>query len=222
MFPQEVIIPSNKDVREARRAEVRARFVTAARDLFFTHGYGATAMSSVAARVGGSKTTLWAYFPSKEALFAAVVDDLIEPYGAELAEPIDPTLPVAEAFARFGRSLLIVTLTPQMLELQRLVIGEAGRFPELGATMFDRGPRRGQAKLARYIEAAMADGRMKPGDPEALARQFAFLCQCHTHRSRVYGQVQHVDREMIEADVVAAVNTAVAAWTPTAIDCIKT
>jgi TetR/AcrR family transcriptional regulator, mexJK operon transcriptional repressor len=200
------------EARESRRAEIRARFVEAARELFFAHGYGATAMSAVAAKVGGSKTTLWAYFPSKEALFAAVVDDLIETYGTALAEPLDPTLPVGEALTRFGRSMLGIVLAPPMLELQRLVIGEAGRFPELGAMMFERGPKRGKNKLAAYLSAAMADGRVQQGDPEIMARQFAFMCQSRTHQGRMFGQLDRVDDAMIDDDVDAAVATAMAAW----------
>ena len=52
--------------------------MAAARKAFLRDGYGQTSMSSIAADVGGSKTTLWNYFPSKEDLFAAVVDDQVE------------------------------------------------------------------------------------------------------------------------------------------------
>lgn len=200
------------EARERRRAEIRARFVRAARALFFAHGYGATAMSAVAAKVGGSKTTLWTYFPSKEALFAAVVDDLIETYGAALAEPLDPAMPVEAALTRFGRSMLGIILAPPMLELQRLVIGEAGRFPELGDLMFERGPKRGKGKLAAYLAGAIADGRVRHGDSDIMARQFAFMCQSRAHQARMFGQLDFVDEEMIEADVAAAVATALAAW----------
>jgi TetR/AcrR family transcriptional regulator, mexJK operon transcriptional repressor len=207
-----MVTPIIADVRETRRAEIRARFVDAARELFFAHGYGATAMSAVATKVGGSKTTLWTYFPSKEALFAAVIDDLIETYGAALAEPLDPTMPVAEALAHFGRSMLHIVLAPPMLELQRLVIGEAGRFPELGTMMFERGPKRGKGKLAAYLTAAMSDGRIRQSDPDILARQFAFMCQSRTHQGRMFGQLDCVDNAMIDDDVDAAVTTAIAAW----------
>ena len=72
----------------------RAAIVAAARAEFLAHGYGATAMSAIAARVGGSKTTLWTYFPSKQELFAAVVDDSVERFGAALDVPLEPELPV--------------------------------------------------------------------------------------------------------------------------------
>src|SRR3546814_14826440 len=62
----------------------RKAFVEAARKGFLANGYAGTTMSSIASAVGGSKTTLWTYFPSKEALFEAVVDDIVDYYGAAL------------------------------------------------------------------------------------------------------------------------------------------
>ena len=44
-----------------------------ARDCFLAEGYAATSMSTIAARLGGSKGTLYNYFKNKEDLFAAVV-----------------------------------------------------------------------------------------------------------------------------------------------------
>lgn len=50
-------------------AQRRKAFIDAARSAFFSQGYARTVMSSIASQVGGSKTTLWSYFPSKEELF---------------------------------------------------------------------------------------------------------------------------------------------------------
>ena len=47
-------------------------------------------MSTIAAALGGSKGTLWAYFPSKEALFAAVLDDVTAAFRTELADALRP------------------------------------------------------------------------------------------------------------------------------------
>ena len=76
---------------------------------------------------------------------------------------------------------------PEILELHRIVMGEAGRFPELGTLFFERGPKRGKAKLAAFLTAAMADGRVKRGDPLIAARQFASLCQAGLHQDRLWG-----------------------------------
>lgn len=190
----------------------RSAFVNAAREAFFTHGYAGTTMSSIAAAVGGSKTTLWSYFPSKQDLFVAVVDDLVETYGASLEVPMDPDEPVEDALRRFGHGMMRIVMSPPIIDLHRLVTGEAGRFPELGALFYERGPRRGKVKLAAYLAQAMADGRMRAGDPETAARQFAVLCQAGAHQQQMLGLLPVSDAALIAADIEAAIVTFMRGW----------
>src|SRR4026208_346391 len=64
--------------REARRRDRRGAIIGVARRSFLNNGYAATTMSSIAAELGGSKGTLWSYFPGKEELFAAVLRETTE------------------------------------------------------------------------------------------------------------------------------------------------
>ena len=194
--------------REARREA----FVAAARLAFFAHGYGGTAMSAIAAAVGGSKTTLWSYFPSKQDLFAAVVDDFVERYGQEMATPIDPAMPLADALREFGARLMGIVLTPDILDLHRMVVGEAGRFPELGALFFERGPKRGKDLLAAYLTHAMADGHVRPGNADHATRQFVYMCQSGCHQRALLGLAPRPTADEIAQDIEAAVDTFVRAW----------
>lgn len=121
-------------------------------------------MSSIAGQVGGSKTTLWAYFPSKEDLFAAVVDDVVEQYG------------------------------------------------HLAALFYGRGPRRGKARLAAYLEAAMARGEVRAGDLLACAHQLIGLCQAERYQHVILNLSGLPDRHQITADAEAAVDIFLHAW----------
>ena len=190
----------------------RSAFVTAAREAFFTHGYAGTTMSSIAAAVGGSKTTLWTYFPSKQDLFVAVVDDLIETYGAALEVPMDPDEPLEEALRRFGHGMMNIVLSPPIIALHRLVTGEAGRFPELGRLFYERGPRRGKIKLANYFAEAMQRGQMHSGDPKSAARQFGALCQSGCHQQLMLGMIDAPTPTQIAADIEAAIDILMRAW----------
>ena len=193
-------------------ARRRAAIVAAARDAFFTRGYGGTAMSTIAATVGGSKTTLWTYFPSKQDLFVAVVDDAVARYGDAFDTLLDDEEDVATVLRRFGERMMEVVLSPTIVELQRMVIGEAGRFPELGDLFFERGPKPGKAKLAAYLRKAMARGKMRAGDPDLAARHFAALCQSNCHQHRLLGLASPPGRAEIEADVAAALATFLPGW----------
>ena len=190
----------------------RSAFVAAAREAFFSHGYAGTTMSSIAATVGGSKTTLWSYFPSKQDLFVAVVDDLIETYGAALEVPMDPDEPVEDALRRFGHGMMHIVLSPPIIALHRLVTGEAGRFPELGPLFFERGPRRGMIKLANYLAEAMQSGRMRSGDAKSAAVQFGAMCQSGCHQQLMLGMIDAPTPAQVSADIEAAIATFLQGW----------
>lgn len=164
-------------------AEIRRQaFLQAAREGFFDSGYAGTTMSSIAARVGGSKTTLWTYFPSKQALFAAVVDDIISAYDEALAIELVPEQNIEATLRRFARRLMQMLLSSDMLSLYRLVIAEATRFPDLAELFYDRGPRPGKARLAAYMEEMMRRNVLKPGDATLAVRQFVGLCQSGSYQ----------------------------------------
>jgi len=171
-------------------------------------------MSQIAAAVGGSKTTLWTYFPSKEDLFAAVCDDLIETYGCAVTVEIDPQSPIAEQLRRFGRALLDTVHSPPMVDLQRLVIGETARFPELARLFFERGPARGKARLAALVESAMASGQLVAGDAALAASQFVGLVQARSWHWRLLGLVDDFTPEQRHEEIEAALCTFLAAWGP--------
>ncbi len=190
----------------------RMAFVAAAQTAFFQNGYAGTTMSSIAAIVGGSKTTLWAHFPSKQALFAAVVDDIVERYGTALSIDLPPAAPVDETLARFASAMLATILSPPIIDLHRMVTGEAGRFPELAAMFWERGPARGKARLAAYLGAAMTNGRLRIGEPMQAARQFAALCQSGSFQLVVLGLGERPDAKVIARDAADAVDTFMRAW----------
>ena len=57
---------------EARKADVRDRILSAARQLIAEHGFNATQVSQVAALAGIANGTVYRYFPAKVDLFAEV------------------------------------------------------------------------------------------------------------------------------------------------------
>ena len=72
----------------------------------------------------------------------------------------------------FARRQLARVMQPRLLQLRRLVIGESGRFPELGRLFYQRGAGRTIAALARAFEALAARGELELDDPEMAASQF--------------------------------------------------
>lgn len=206
------MIPDSTPALDDAAAARRKAFVDAARELFFANGYAGTTMSSIASKVGGSKTTLWTYFPSKEELFAAVVDDIVAQYGDALAVDLPLDEPVSDVLRTFGNLLMTKLTTTPILSLFRLVVGEAERFPHLAETFYERGPRRGKARAADWIAEKMVRGEIRMGDPMRAVRQFAGLCQSGVYQFSMLNLPESHDLDRLRDDVDAAVDTFCRAW----------
>jgi len=211
----DAICPSIRAARGDRRREA---IIEVAREVFLSEGYGAASMSAIAAAVGGSKATLYAYFRSKAELFGAVLSNTTEDLGGGrvFAEaPDSPCADGAEAAARLtaiGRRLLTFMCQPQTVALYRLVIGEAGRFPELGETFYKAGPQEKIAHLSGLIAGCMAQGLLRADDPERAASHFLSLCRARTHQHLLWGLAPEPSEAEIAADIDSAVRTFLAAY----------
>lgn len=199
--------------REARKADRRRAILEVAERSFLERGYAETSMSTIAASLGGSKTTLWSYFPSKEELFAAVLDSMIGEFERELDEALIPSVGPEAALTRFGRALLRKVMRPTSIALHRLIVAEAERVPTMGRAFAERGPDRLRKRLCRYMEDEMAAGRLRRGEAMIAARQFVALCQAGCYLDRLWRPACTLVID-IDRDVAAAVSSFMAAWGP--------
>jgi AcrR family transcriptional regulator len=202
----------NPGRREARRQSRRNAIVEVASRSFLESGYAGATMSDIAAQLGGSKATLWSYFPSKEVLFVAVVDQLTEAFRADLSMILASGGEVESALRRFCAEFLRKVTSGDGIALYRLVIRDACRFPEIGRIFHDRGPRLTQQQLADYLADAMRRGRLRAGDPLAAARQLIGLCLSGSHRRLLLGVIDTVAPEEIERDVSEAMDVFLRAY----------
>lgn len=167
------------DVRpEGRSARKRRAILEASTALFLVNGYRGTSMDEIAALAGVSKQTVYKHFADKESLFSEIVTSTVE----EVAEPIQAEVlelhdsgDVEADLRGLARQLLGKVMQPRILQLRRLVIGEAGRFPELGRTFYEQGPGRTIAALATVFERLSDRGVLQQGDPLLAAAHFNWL-----------------------------------------------
>jgi AcrR family transcriptional regulator len=201
-------IPENAGRREARRQERREAILDIAQQSFFELGYAATTMSAIAARLGGSKATLWQYFRCKEELFDAVVDRATAEFQAAIALALVPGGEVADGLRRFARRFIARILSPEAIALYRLVIAESRRFPETGRIFYDRAPRRTCETVTQFIAASP----LPIADPALAARQFMALCLGHDHQQMLLGFGEPPDEARIAEEADQAVATFLAAY----------
>jgi TetR/AcrR family transcriptional regulator, mexJK operon transcriptional repressor len=167
-----------ENIDDSRSAQKRRAILGAATEIFLRDGYLGASMDEIAAVSEVSKQTVYKHFASKEALFVEIVGAMTSAAGdAVHIEADEPTThaalgPFLEAYAY--RQLSVV-LTPRIMQLRRLVIGEVARFPELARVLYVRGPMRAIAQLATIFERLAERALLRVGDPMLAASHFNWL-----------------------------------------------
>jgi AcrR family transcriptional regulator len=163
---------------EARAARKRRTILDAATTVFLVNGYVGTSMDEIAALARVSKQTVYKHFSDKESLFTAIVtaavDDAGDPVAAEVAA-LGESEDLAADLRALARALLGRVMQPQLMQLRRLVIGEAGRFPELGRAFFEHGAGRTIEALTASFVRLEERGLLRADDPQLAAAHFNWL-----------------------------------------------
>lgn len=188
----------------AKTDEKRNAIIAAATAVFEEVGYQRASMAMIAARLGGSKATLYGYFRSKEQLFATAVTSALEETGEELLGSLASGDDIAAVLTRYGQLYLDLVTRPEILAIQRTVLSE-GQNSTLGQEVYELGPRRGIAGLIDFLERRAAAGEIELASGEIAALHFKALLEAGVTEPLLYGLVEVRDRQ-------EAIDTAVAAF----------
>jgi AcrR family transcriptional regulator len=155
-----------------RKAERPGEIVAAALAVFAERGFAGARLEEVAARAGVSKGAIYLYFPNKEDLFRAVVDQTIAPNVAVLqAVAASHPGPFPDLLRLIVGRIVSVILAGPVGGVAKMVIGEARNFPELARVWHDRLVSHALGALTQAIAAAQARGEVRAGDPRLFAMQ---------------------------------------------------
>ncbi|OAG68450.1 TetR family transcriptional regulator [Xanthomonas floridensis] len=188
-----------------RTEEKRDAIVQAASEVFLEHGFEGASMSLIAARVGGSKRTLYGYFPSKEELFVAVAMAMADSYIEPLLVTLEQTdAPPEQALLRFGQDILAFVCAPESVTVLRTVIGVAGRS-DVGALFYRSGPGEGLLRVAHYLQAQMDKGALRRADATLASRQLSALLEAETLMPCLFGALEDPSPEYLREATQRAV-----------------
>jgi len=178
--------------------------IAAARELFLDQGFSATSMDAIAAAAGVSKATLYAYFPSKEALFASLVTSHCE--SLELALPLpDLAEGLRPALWNFARQYVRVFIESEDIAFIRTIANDSGRFPDLCRLVYESGPLATIRRLAHFLEEAKAEGLLEFQDSMIAATQFLSLVRGELPLRTVLG-IADVDEQSIDREIESGVD----------------
>lgn len=172
--------------QEGLSPERRARILAGATEIFIADGYEGASMSRIAETANVSKGTLYNYFPSKEALFGAVVRQRCSQFVHEVFSELQDDAPVEPELKRIGSIMMKLMLAPNSQAVFRVVVMEAAKFPELASIFMESGPRVMLRRLTAWLTVQNDAGRLQMSDPQFAAEQFFALTQTRlVLRSRI-------------------------------------
>jgi len=140
----------------------RDRILSAATELFLEKGYGNTSIDAIVERSGGSKATLYSYFPAKDDLFRAVIDSIVL---IRVEPELDPNADIRSELISFALRRMEIVFSRQHRALMRLIVGERERFPDIARLYFDRGPKRSREFLTEYMSILKERNLLAIEDP---------------------------------------------------------
>ncbi|SRR6266542_373883 len=193
----------------------RRQILAGGRQVFAELGFERASVDLIASRAGVSKATIYNHYEDKKALFVAcIAHDAEEMRAGFCACMGEPARDVEQALQLIGEKMMRVFLSPPVVALYRHIIAEAGRFPDLGQTIFDRGPNVIHDAVASYLQQWGRKGALRIDDARSAAVQFVALCQGDlVSRARLAVLTYPVDDQVHET-VKRAVRTFVRAYRP--------
>ncbi|WP_406285447.1 TetR/AcrR family transcriptional regulator [Embleya sp. NBC_00896] len=161
-----------------RAAGKRKAILKAATDAFLREGYG-VGMDTIAAEAGVAKVTVYNHFGSKEALFTAIVGEILERALAEsthlIEERLGSSTDVRADLTAICEAWVAGHATPEVLTLHNVVMGSMPRLPDLGRTWRELGPDRFHVVVRTALGELVERGELAIDDVPLAAMQLSGL-----------------------------------------------
>lgn len=192
--------------------EKRQEILNVASQAFQELGFEGTSMSEICTRVGGSKATIYNYFSSKEELFFEVMYDITDKEFEAVVVLLSEVRPdMRETLLAFGKGLLKLLYSPDVVAARRMMIAESGRS-DLGRRCFERGPKRAQDHLAIYLFTLMQAGKLEDRDPHIAARHLLGLLESEIYELFMLKVQDKLGKKEMELIVTRAVDVFMAGY----------
>ncbi len=202
------MMKSDKFPARSLSAEKTTAILEGAMQVFLEQGYVGTTMDRVAAAAGVSKPTVYSHFHDKETLFNALIEQWVQKTQWATLPPemlqasVAPEISPEDILRQLANRILDSCIDdPEKITFIRLILGESGRFPELGRTFVQHMDKPMLDALADYLRRSDLDCP----DPGAAAYMFngtlIFFLMTHImlHGKSILG----MDRDRIVDQLIA-------------------
>lgn len=198
-----------------KKTETRRDAILAAASAEFAErGYEGASMSAIVTRVGGSKQTLYNYFPSKAALFVELVIRAVARQIDDLRGELsgDGEM-LGGALVRYGERYLTGRQSSDIIALRRRVYSEAGR-EEIGRPLYEQARKQVIGHLADFLATAMQAGTLRTADPRVAAVHLVALLEADLVDELTIGLREPATPDEVATMVRHAVEAFLGAYAP--------
>jgi AcrR family transcriptional regulator len=189
-----------------RTEEKRDEIVRIATELFEKHGYDRCSMAALSERLGGSKATLYGYFPSKEDLLRAVIK-------CEVASEFDRILHEFHEGVDLRAGLIELGIAYHNKRLSSLPVANIRSIVNqppgstMGKEFYESTIRPAFCEVAKQFELLMDEGRLKRADPWVVLMHWKGLNDWDLFERRLIGAIsgpEDVDVKMVATEAADA------------------
>jgi AcrR family transcriptional regulator len=190
-----------KSKTEAKRLAI----LNAASAVFREVGFERASMADIRARIGGSKATLYNYFPSKEKLFFEVMHQAKTHELEQTAGSLNPEADdLKQELVRFGQKFLTVLYSPEAIAIRHLTIAESRRS-DSGKLSYERAVVPVEKQVAEFLRRGMKRGEIRTADAKIAAIHLLSLLESELLQRVLLGVLESVKPEVISGAVRRAV-----------------
>jgi AcrR family transcriptional regulator len=167
--------------------ETRKIIYEAARHEFAANGFAATSTETVARRAGVSTKTLYRIVPNKAALFEGVVSDRLDSFLSDFSLHVAEGADIETGLNAALMAYADLALDPDVVALQRIILQEAGQFPDLAATFYRNGIARTAAALSSWLRLQVKRGLIDLDNVDEAAGFLIGMVGSAPQRAAIYG-----------------------------------
>jgi AcrR family transcriptional regulator len=168
--------------------ETLGLIITAARAAFQTTGYAGTCIGDVAQAAGVSTKTLYRLVPTKAELLRMVVSDRIGRFMLTVDEAVAGAHDLADAIERILIAYGQLTLAADVIAMNRLVLAEGDRFPEIATAFYEAAIKRTSLALGDWLRQQCERGLIALEDPFLAAGMLRGMMVMEPQRAVMLGQ----------------------------------
>ena len=167
--------------------ETRQIIYEAARHEFAAAGFASTSTETVARRAGVSTKTLYRLVPNKAALFEGMVSDRLDRFLSDFSLHVAEDADIETGLNAALMAYADLALDPNVVALQRIILQEAGQFPDLAAAFYRNGIARTAKALSNWLRLQVKRGLIDLDNVDEAAGFLIGMVGSAPQRAAIYG-----------------------------------